>query len=160
MDCHFLLHGIFPTRGIKLTYLMSPALAGRLFTTSATLQSDIYFYSFSFQKWMHLFIYFLLFYFLSFLKVWHSKSFKSHSFQKSPFPGPLGAVHSYHSHCPFTLLERSSWTHGSMIPNDDCDSLNLGILLFIFLFFEGILLFKDVSVKTDGIFSVSTPLFV
>ena len=56
------------------------------------------------------------------------------------------------SSCPFisfTLLERSSWTHGSMIPNDDCDSFNLGILLF-----------KDVSVKTDDIFSVSTPLFV
>ena len=43
-------------------------------------------------------------------------------FQKSPFPGPLGAVRSYHLHCPFTLLERSFWTHGSIIPNDDCDS--------------------------------------
>ena len=33
VDCHALLQGIFPNRGIKPTSLMSPALAGRVFTT-------------------------------------------------------------------------------------------------------------------------------
>ena len=35
MGCHSLLQGIFPTQGSNLR-LMSPALAGRFFTTSAT----------------------------------------------------------------------------------------------------------------------------
>jgi len=38
-DCHALLQGIFPTQGIKPTSLMSPALAGRFFTTNATWEA-------------------------------------------------------------------------------------------------------------------------
>ena len=37
--CHALLHGIFPTQGIKPTSLMAPALAGRFFTTSPTWEA-------------------------------------------------------------------------------------------------------------------------
>ena len=36
MGCHVLLQGIFPTQGLILGLLMSPASAGRLFTSSAT----------------------------------------------------------------------------------------------------------------------------
>ena len=40
---HALLQGIFPTQGLRPS-LMSPALAGGFFTTSATLGSDTYIY--------------------------------------------------------------------------------------------------------------------
>ena len=33
---HTFLQGIFPTQGLTLLSLVSPALAGRIFTTSAT----------------------------------------------------------------------------------------------------------------------------
>ena len=36
MGCQALLQGIFPTQGIESASLMSPALAGEFFTTSAT----------------------------------------------------------------------------------------------------------------------------
>ena len=36
VGCHALLLGDFPNSGIEHTSLMSPALTGRLFTTSAT----------------------------------------------------------------------------------------------------------------------------
>ena len=36
VGCHALLQGILPTQGIEPKSLMSPALAGRFFTTSAT----------------------------------------------------------------------------------------------------------------------------
>ena len=36
LGCHALLQGIFPTQGSNPRSLTSPALAGRLFTTSAT----------------------------------------------------------------------------------------------------------------------------
>ena len=36
--CHVLLQGIFPTQGLNLR-LMSPALAGELFTTSTTWEA-------------------------------------------------------------------------------------------------------------------------
>ena len=35
MGCHALLQGIFPTQGSNLGLMMSPALAGRFFTTNA-----------------------------------------------------------------------------------------------------------------------------
>ena len=39
VGCHFLLQGIFPNPGIEPVSLMSPALAGASFTTSATWES-------------------------------------------------------------------------------------------------------------------------
>ena len=36
VGCHALLQGIFPTQGLNLHSLMSPALSGRFFTTSTT----------------------------------------------------------------------------------------------------------------------------
>ena len=41
MDCHALLQGIFLTQGSN-HHLMSPALAGKFFTTSATWESQVY----------------------------------------------------------------------------------------------------------------------
>ena len=39
VGCHALLQGIFPTQGLYLCLIMFPALAGRLFTTSATWEA-------------------------------------------------------------------------------------------------------------------------
>ena len=39
VGCHFLLQGIFPTQGLIPSLLMSPALAGGFFTTSATWEA-------------------------------------------------------------------------------------------------------------------------
>ena len=43
VGCHALLHGIFLTQGSN-PRLLSPALAGRFFTTSATWEAHIYMY--------------------------------------------------------------------------------------------------------------------
>ena len=40
VGCHALLQGIFLTQGLNPCLLMSPALAGGLFTTSATREAD------------------------------------------------------------------------------------------------------------------------
>ena len=40
--CHFLLQGIFLTQRFELASLMSPALAGRFFTTSTTWKTPLY----------------------------------------------------------------------------------------------------------------------
>ena len=40
VDCHVFLLGIFPDPGIKPVSLMSPALAGRFFTTSGTWKAS------------------------------------------------------------------------------------------------------------------------
>jgi len=40
MGCHALLQMIFYTQGLKSTGLMSPALAGGFFTTSATWEAQ------------------------------------------------------------------------------------------------------------------------
>ena len=42
VGCHALLQGIFPTKGIKLASLKSPALAGWFFTTSTTWEAQNY----------------------------------------------------------------------------------------------------------------------
>ena len=39
VGCHFLLQRIFPTQGSDLSFL-SPSLAGRFFTTGATLREE------------------------------------------------------------------------------------------------------------------------
>ena len=39
MDCHALLQGNLPDPGIEPTSLMSPVLAGRFFTASATWEA-------------------------------------------------------------------------------------------------------------------------
>ena len=39
VGCYALLQGVFPTQGLNLESLMSPALAGGLFTTSTTCES-------------------------------------------------------------------------------------------------------------------------
>ena len=43
VGCHFLLQGIYPTQGLNLHLLMSPASAGRFFTTSTTWEALICF---------------------------------------------------------------------------------------------------------------------
>ena len=40
VGCHFLLQEIFPTQGSNSTPLMSPASAGRFFTTSTTCEAQ------------------------------------------------------------------------------------------------------------------------
>ena len=40
VGCYALLQGIFPTQGLNLDSLVSPALAGRFFTTSASCESQ------------------------------------------------------------------------------------------------------------------------
>ena len=40
VGCHALFQGIFPTQGSNL-HLMSPALAGKFFTTSATWEAHL-----------------------------------------------------------------------------------------------------------------------
>ena len=42
VGCHALLQGIFLTQGSNLHLLMSPALAGGFFTTSATWEAPVY----------------------------------------------------------------------------------------------------------------------
>ena len=42
VGCHFLLQGILPTQGSKPRSLMSPALAGGFFITSATWEAPFY----------------------------------------------------------------------------------------------------------------------
>ena len=41
VSCQDLLQGIFPTQGSNLPHFMSPALAGRFFTTNATWEASI-----------------------------------------------------------------------------------------------------------------------
>ena len=41
VGCHALLQWIFPTQGLKLHLLTSPALAGRFFTTGATWEAAL-----------------------------------------------------------------------------------------------------------------------
>ena len=41
VGCHFLLQGTFPTQGLNLGSLPSPALADRFFTTSATWEAPL-----------------------------------------------------------------------------------------------------------------------
>ena len=43
MGCHALLQGSLPDPGIKHATLMSPALAGKFFTTRATWEGPMYF---------------------------------------------------------------------------------------------------------------------
>jgi len=42
VGCHAFLQGIFLDPGVKPTFLTSPALAGRFFTTSATWEALIW----------------------------------------------------------------------------------------------------------------------
>ena len=41
VGCHALLQGIFLTQGLNLHLFMSPALAGRFFTTSPTWEDGV-----------------------------------------------------------------------------------------------------------------------
>ena len=50
MGCHARLQEIFP-KGTELACLMSPALAGGFFTTSATITTDTFY--FFFLQFMH-----------------------------------------------------------------------------------------------------------
>ena len=53
VGCHALFQGIFPTQGYQTQVSMSPALAGRFFTTSTTWEGLISRYNMIFQcKWL------------------------------------------------------------------------------------------------------------
>ena len=52
VGCHVLLQGIFPTQGLNPCHLVSPALAGRFFITSATWEDFVNLYLDSWRrKW-------------------------------------------------------------------------------------------------------------
>ena len=56
VGCHFLLQGIFPTQGLNLMSLMSPALAGRFFTPSTTWEAHLHVEKYTNHKYtVHIF---------------------------------------------------------------------------------------------------------